>query len=386
MRVLAATLAALLLTGCGTVSSLLGRGGSDERIEPPAELTPFEPLASVRELWERDVGKGSEEYFLKLNVAVDGEQVFAATREGEVKAYDAASGEPRWRADTDVALASGPAAGAGLVLVGGSDGQVVALAPASGDILWRQQLSSEVLAAPQASGEVVVARTVDGRLYGLDARTGSRLWVYDRSVPVLTLRGTSTPVLTSDLALSGFDSGGLVALTLAGGQPVWDARITLPSGRSELSQMVDIDGEPVVAGDTVYVAAFQGRTAAVDLRSGTVLWRQDLSSHAGLAVDERAVYVTDEESHLWALDRASGTPLWRQEALARRALTAPVVFGDYLVVGDGEGYLHWLRRRDGELGARVRLDKEGIVTPPAVAGDRLYAYSRDGVLAAFALE
>ena len=146
--------------------------------------------------------------------------------------------------------------------------------------------------------------------------------------------------------------------------------------------LVDIDSEPVVRDGLVYVVTYQGRVAAVDLDSGRMQWRRDMSSHSGIAVDERYVYVTDAEGSVWGLDRRNSASLWRQSRLKARGVTSPVAYGNYVVVGDFEGYLHWLRRDDGQFVARVRIDSDGLLAPPIVQRGTLYAYGRGGTLAA----
>nr|VFJ44697.1 MAG: Beta-barrel assembly machine subunit BamB [Candidatus Kentron sp. DK]VFJ44868.1 MAG: Beta-barrel assembly machine subunit BamB [Candidatus Kentron sp. DK] len=374
-------------TGCGSL-----RFWEDEdKATPPAELTKIDQTVRIKEIWKRDVGVGAEDFRIALTPVVQGERLFVAAPDGKVHAYDAKTGKPLWETDADVAITGGPGAGAGIVLVGSRDGEVVALTQGDGKILWKARVSSEVLTAPRAKDDVAVARTLDGKLFGLDRETGRRKWLYERSVPVLSLRGTGAPAIAGPLVIAGFDGGQLVALALENGRTIWEKRIVLPSGRSDIDRMVDIDGEPVVVGNAVYVVTFQGRVAALEATSGRGFWRREMSSYAGLGVHGNTVYVTDEKSHVWALDRFTGETRWTQEALDRRDLTAPVGvsppgLGDYVAVGDFEGYVHLLRAEDGRIAARVRVDKERILTAPTVADDILYVYGGSGKLMAIGIE
>lgn len=360
--------------------------GGDDGVEEPTPLTDFEPLARVQTVWTRKVGGGGEGEFLKLSPAIYENRAFAATPKGRVRSYQADTGEPLWSTSTKIEITGGTGAGDGIVVVGTSNGDVLALSADAGEVSWRAKVSSEVLAPPQVADGVVVVRTIDGKVFGLDATSGSRLWNYDRTVPALTLRGTSAPVLRDGVAICGFDGGLLVALALQSGQPIWEANITLPRGRSELERMVDIDSSPVIADNTVYVATYQGRVAAVDLGSGEVLWRREMSSYAGVGVDPRSLYVTDDASEIWALDRNNGASLWNQANLRARGATSPVGFSSYVVVGDSFGYVHWLSREDGKFVARVKIDSEGIRAPPVQWNDTLYVYSSGGTLAALRVE
>ena len=195
-------------------------------------------------------------------------------------------------------------------------------------------------------------------------------------------RGTSAPAVSDELVVAGFDSGRVTALSLADGSPVWETRVAVPQGRSELERMVDIDAEPQVVGDSVYVVTFQGRAAAIDLESGKVKWGRDMSSHSGLAVHEDKVYVTDERGHVWALDRDNSSSLWRQGALTARGVTAPLGFGRYVIVADAEGYVHWLSAEDGRFLGRMRVDSAGVIAAPVASNDTVYVYGRGGTLAA----
>ena len=183
--------------------------------------------------------------------------------------------------------------------------------------------------------------------------------------------------------VTGFDGGKLAALELRTGKLRWETNIATARGRSELERMVDIDSEPVVVGNTVYVASFQGQLAAVDLDSGRTLWSRNLSSHAGFGADENNIYATDDDSHIIALDRFSGATLWELEALRARGVTAPGTIGDQIVVGDLEGYLHWIDKATGAFSARSRLCDKPIIAKPIVVGKVAYAYCSDGRLASY---
>jgi outer membrane protein assembly factor BamB len=231
-----------------------------------------------------------------------------------------------------------------------------------------------------------VVRTIDGRFIGLDTESGERLWIYTYTVPALTLRGTAAPLLAQGVAITGLDTGKLLVLSLQDGTPVWEKRIAPPQGRTELERLVDIDAEPRVMDSVLYIVTYQGNVTAIDLRNGNTLWSRDFSSYSGLDVDTRQVYITDDNDTVWALDRRSGGTLWKQTALNRRTLSTPVVNGNYVVVGDFEGYLHWLDTTDGRLVGRVRADKEGIAAAPVVRDNILYVLSNRGTLSAFQLE
>jgi outer membrane protein assembly factor BamB len=313
-------------------------------------------------------------------------RVLVADREGLVEARDAATGKVLWKVETDLPLSAGPAAGEAILVVGTSDAELVGLDLSSGEEKWRQRASSEVLALPRVWGGTAVAHSIDGSLIALDADSGEQRWVYQLPVPTLTLRGSSAPVIGgSGLVISGFASGKLVALDMDTGRLVWETSVTAPSGRSELERMVDISADPVLYDGVLYVGTYQGDLAAVAEITGAVLWRRDLSCYAGLSVDWRRVYVTDSNDVVWAIDPRSGAALWKQDRMQRRRLSGPALVDDYVVVGDYEGYLHWLSKDDGEFVARTRVGSAPISTKPRVVDDIVYVYGDDGDLAALSI-
>ena len=364
-----------------------GCSSEKDNSEPPAPLVELTSSLNLKQLWSANAGGGSDEAYTKIAPAFHNEQLFTASPTGLVRAFNFSDGKLLWEKQVNVQISGGPGIGNGLIVVGSHKGEVVALSETDGTELWRAQVSSEVLAKPRISDEIVVVRTIDGKLYAFDSGSGIQSWIYERNrVPLLTLRGTSTPVIKQDLIIAGFDNGKIAALELQTGKVLWEAPVAVPSGRTQLERMVDIDADPLLVDDTVYVTSTNGRTIAIDLILGKLLWEKDLSSYAGLGVDSDYLYLSDTKGHIWALERDSGHEWWKQEKLQARAVTAPVNIGDYVVVGDFEGYLHWMRREDGELVARYKMGSASIIVPPLVIDDILIAYDSSGKMVALQVE
>ena len=205
------------------------------------------------------------------------------------------------------------------------------------------------------------------------------------TLPTLTLRGSSSPILSRSHFYTGLENGRLIAMSPIDGEVIWDVALTVPEGRSEIQRLVDIDGKSELYGRILYAASYHGRIAAIDVTRGQFLWARSFSSHTGVSVSKDAVYSSDDRSHIWALDRNNGATLWKQDKLQARSVTRPVIFKDFIVVGDFEGYLHVLSRFDGRFIARVRVDSDGILVPPIVDGDSILVLTRDGYLAAYTL-
>ena len=366
-------------SGCGFVNSYL-RG--DDNRPPPAELTTLANPIGIQTQWSRNISSGSGDGFNKLRLAVNNSRVFVAGHEGDVAAADLSSGQIVWRADTNTPISAGVGISENLILVGSTDGDVIALSQDNGSEVWRSKLSSEILAAPVSANGIVVVRTIDGNFTGLASRDGSRLWGYNYTVPILTLRGTSTPVITQNVVFAGLDNGKLLLLSLADGRTMGEKNIAFPRGRTELERIVDIDAELKLSGQQLFSSAYQGNISALDLTSGNTIWQRDVSGYSGVDADERLVYLSDTDDTVWALDRLTGATRWQQNSLSYRQLSAPTVVGDYLVVGDFDGYLHWLDKSDGSLVGRSRIDSSSISVTPLATATTLLVLSNAGQLSA----
>jgi outer membrane protein assembly factor BamB len=244
-------------------------------------------------------------------------------------------------------------------------------------------VSGEVLAEPLVTGDRVIVRTVDGRLRALEAATGKEQWSAEEPVPRLSLRGTAPPALAGEAVLAGFDSGKVVAVSLATGDVLWQSQVSTPRGRSELERLADVDSAVRVEGEDGYAVGYQGRVVMFALGSGQVWWGRDLSSYRGLALDADQLYVSTSDGSVVALRRRDGTVLWQQEGLKRRGLSTPAVVGEAIVVGDFEGYLHWLDRDTGKFVARERPGKERISAAPVVDGRQVYVIGEGGRIVAY---
>lgn len=381
MRRIAWILIALaILPGCKWF-----KGKDKEPTDPPAKLVKYERTAAVKKLWSVDTGKGIDRTGGRPRPGYADGRVLVTDVDGGLLAYDAISGKRLWRIKVNERLVSGVGARDGLVVVGSIEGTVIAADVATGKERWRAAASSEILAAPVIVGEVVIVRSNDGLVHGFAASDGKRLWQFDRDVPLLSLRGNAPPIVNAGTVFIGYDNAKIVALRASDGTLLWEQNIARAEGRTELERMIDLDGDMKIVDDVLYAATYNGGVSALTLDTGRVLWNRDMSSYDGLAVSGNVLYAVDTDSQLWALDIRSGGSLWKQDKLLHRAVSTPVVTGDYLLVGDFQGYLHWLKREDGATAARLRLGKKPIRSTALVVGERVYVSSIDGHFAAYQL-
>ena len=368
-----------VLSGC----SSMGRDKNEEL--EPVELVDFKETLKVKRVWSKKLGGGSEALRVALSPAYDGNRVYAASYDGKVSALDSDSGKQIWRTDLDIILSAGPGVGENLLVVAGYDGDLIALNATDGSELWRRNIAGESLAKPVISGESVVVYTNDGRLRVYSTFDGSDRWELEQSLPALTLRGAADPIIVASWVVAGFDNGRLIASELDDGEVIWEAIITPPTGRSDLDRLADVDGAITAVGQDVYASGYQGRVVALAAESGQVLWSRELSGYSGLAADWDNIYVVGDQSEIIALLRRNGSDVWRNTTLTRRGLTAPVAFHTTVVVGDYEGYVHFLSNVDGTLVARERVGTSMISGVPVIAGSYLLIQSESGTLSAFAI-
>jgi outer membrane protein assembly factor BamB len=384
MRTLAALLLLTILTGCSTVKGWFDK--DDDKAGTPAGLSEFTASATPSKLWSVNAGKGEKRLGVRQRPAVADGRLYAAAVKGGVQAYELQSGAPVWSYDSDARLTGGPAAADGLVVVGGLDGEVVALDAATGAEKWRAKVSNEVITAPAIGQGLVLVRSNDGRVTAFDAQTGEQRWFYNNDLPSLTVRGNASVLLGPGVAFVGNDDGTLSAMAINDGRLLWNQVVGVPDGRTELERMADVDGAPILDGSTVFATSFKNETVAVDGPSGRPLWSRERGGAGGIGVAGSSVLVSDSAGTVWALDKNTGEPLWSNTTLARRSLTAPAVHGDYAVVGDFDGYVHWLRLENGELAARARAGGDAIKAKPVVADGTLLVQDIGGKVTAFGLQ
>ncbi len=351
----------------------------------PTPLTSFTPETNAQLLWYTTANAGLGSDYLKLVPALTDRSIISVSENGVVTATDKLNGRNLWRSYTNSSITAGPASNDGIVIVGGRNGLVFALDQNTGATRWKTSVFSEILAPPAIANGIIVIKSIDGQLTALSEIDGHKLWNYQQTEPVLILRGGSAPQIQTHSVIVGFANGNLAKLSLQKGSLLWQQIIATPEGGFAIERMVDIDADPLINNDEVFAATYQGKIAALELESGKILWSQDISSFTGMTADSSKVYISDASSHLWAFERNTGTVDWKQSQLVARNITAPATMGHYIVVGDSEGYLHWLNKEDGHLVARARVNRSGILATPVVENNIVYILTKDGHLAAYKL-
>lgn len=371
-------LAGLLLQGCSWI-----RSWGDPEPGDPAPLVEFEPSLEVRKVWSTSIGDGMGKQGLSMGPVFSSGALYAADYEGVLVAVEAESGRKAWELKTKQAFSGGPGLDNDRLYMGTIDGRVIAYDRDGGAELWNSQVSSEVLSPPAAGDGIVVVRCIDGRVFGLDAVSGRRLWIHDHNVPLLTLRGNADLLIRGGVVFVGYDDGSVTSLRVEDGSLIWAQTIASQEGRTELDRMADIGQRMVLVASDLIVSSYKSRVVSLAADSGRLLWFKDISSATGVQVDRTNLAVSERNGDLWMLDRRNGSTIWKLDQMTNRGLTRPAFYGNYVVVGDKEGYLHWLDQDIGSFVARVRTNRKGFAAAPLSVGTTLFVLTHKGELIAY---
>jgi outer membrane protein assembly factor BamB len=365
------------LAGCSTTDTF----------EQPVPVPEIEASAEFDQVWSMSVGDGHDGDFLYLAPLNAGERIFAASADGQLYSVDPESGKVIWENELGDRIFSGLGGDGEQLYLTTEDAELVALSREDGSELWRQSLPTEVLSAPQSNGSLVVVQTIDGQVLGFASADGEKRWQYNGSVPVLSMRAAAAPLVGGDVVIASFANGNMMALAAESGQPLWQYEVGQPDGRTELERLVDIAGQPLVVETALLVVGYQGKLALVDIRTGQEIWSREASSLYSPMIAGGDIYLASANGELVALRGSDRRELWTQDRLKWRQLTQPMVYEDYLVVGDYEGYLHAVNREDGKLVGQLEFDDEGIRVPAQrLANGNLLVFGNSGKMAVFQVQ
>ncbi|MFB1000580.1 MAG: outer membrane protein assembly factor BamB, partial [Colwellia sp.] len=343
---------ALLSLGLGACSS------TDEEDEATkiAELTEINEVFDADVLWESSVGDGVSDYFSRIQPSVAYGKLYTASREGDVIAFGLEKGDELWSTDLSdlknergffdsrqsALLNGGPVTGIKKLFIGSENGNVFALDAETGKIDWQGKVKGEVIAAPAIDAGILVVNTASGVIKAFNASNGQDEWQIEQEVPALTLRGVSAPAISSGGVIVGSADGTLSVYILENGQQGWTLEVGEASGSTQLERVIDVDSAPLIFGDKIYSISVKGNLTAVDLRTGRMIWERQYSSYRQLSISGNTIFLTDIKGHVYGVDRQNGFEKWSQLSLTNRGVTGPAVVGNYIVVGDFEGYLHFI--------------------------------------------
>ena len=374
------TSSALRLGWCVLLSaSLVGCSffGAKTSKPKPVDLGVNVPLIGVSQVWSAQLGGPGS---LPLGIHVKDSTVTLAAADGTVVAVDARTGSDLWHTQLNVPLTSGV----------GSDGRWTAVVSQGNELVvleagrekWREAIPAQVFTAPLVAGERIFILAADRTLLAFDAASGRRLWSQPRSGEALVLRQPGVLMAVGDTLVAGL-SGRLVGMSPDTGLVRWESPIASARGTNDVERLVELVSPASRAGYSVCARAFQAGVGCVDVRNASVQWTQKSSGAQGLDGDSAALYGTQSNGAVTAWRRSDGEQSWTTQRLAYRQLTAPLLLGRSVVVGDESGLLHLLSREDGSPLTRLQTDGSGIATHPVEVAGTLVAVTRKGRIYGF---
>ena len=363
----------LLSAAIGFIAIQLIACSSTGEKPKPTELGAVTNVLAIRQAWSVPMPAGTANFEL----AVVGNEIVAASRDGTVLRMDAATGQVTARLQAGRSLQAGVGADANFAAVVDSQNELVLL-NRSGAVQWRARLGSQALAAPVITREAVMVLTAEQNLLAFDVASGARLWNNQRPAPGLLLNRAGGLALQGDTVLANL-AGGKGAAVSASGTTRWETSFSTARGANEVERLVDLVGKPAVEGADVCARSFQSGIACVAVANGRVRWQRKANGFTGVASDAQFVYGTESNGEVIALARDTGEVKWTVERFKFRDLSAPVVLGRNLVFGDAQGQLHILERADGANAARMSTDGSAINAPMAIAGQTLVVRTQNAI-------
>lgn len=359
------------VSGC---ASIFG-GGSLKPV--PGDLGANVAVLGVRQAWTARLGGLAG---IPMEVHTAGNHVTLASANGVVVSIDARTGGDVWRTNLGEPLSAGVGSEGNTAAVVSRGNVLVVLG--SGQERWRHSIGAQVFTPPLVAGGRVFVLSADRTVAAFDALTGRKLWSQQRPGEALVLRQAGVLRTVGDTLVVGL-AGRLVGLNPDNGSVRWEAPIASPRGTNDVERLVELVGRTTREGENVCARAFQASVGCVDTARGAVLWTQPAHGAEGLHGDVEAVFGTESNGSVIAWNRVDGSRLWTTERLKHRKLTAPLLLGRSVVVGDGTGLVHLLSRSNGAPLNRVSTDSSGIGTAPVVAADTLVVVTRSGGIYGF---
>ena len=352
-------LSILLISGCSTLDGF--RFWQNDEVDPdePKELSSFASQENIKVLWRNSYnGENEIGNFLP---SFNAQNIFFSDASGNVLSIDAKTGNDNWSVKLNF-LASGTSAGFGIVVVADVDGNVIALDQIDGNVLWSSNVKGEVLSSVAIDAKIVVVKTGSGELLGLNKDTGEVIWSYRSTLPVLTIRGNSSPVIVDNLVYASFDNGRLGVFELNSGFQIWDGAISYVSGASELENLIDSDSNPVIEGGLIYTTNYQGNLNIFDPSQKRSVWSNNASSFFSPIISRGMLMVVEENSSIKSFALKTLEESWINSDYLNRDLSNGVSYKDNIVVGDFEGYVHVINILNGRTVGREKLSRNPIKT------------------------
>ncbi len=377
------------------ISAVILGCSTEVDVYQPVPVPDFENKIDVDVVWSSSIGSGVGKYYSNLHPVFDSEHVYAASRNGDVYSFDKKDGDRVWHFDVSdedenderrsTRLSGGltfaDTYNGKFIFVGSENGWVYAIDADEGTLKWKHFVGEEILSSPAYDDDKVFVLTDQGQLFGLNAENGEELWATGDDTHNLSLRGDSNPIAVhGQVVIYGTSDGKLNIVSQERGVLINQIRVGTPHGKTQLSRLGDVNASPIIIGDELYATSYNGNLKGVRFPNMNAAWERQYSSIQNLAYDLSDIAITDPSGHIYGIIRLDGSERWGNTGLTYRNVTGPAYVGDYVVVGDYEGYVYWIDGATGEFKNKTQLNSSGIYTAPVADDEVAYVVSRNGTL------
>ncbi len=369
----------LSLSGCGVWNWAFGP--STPAPKAVGHLPKEKMTVSIQEDWQsRLYGDWRLDPYNAGDIAVTPAALYLTDDSGHLLRLSK-SGRQEWLYHLDGKSPRGPTVANGVVYVGTERGKLYAISAKDGKKLWEVQLSAEVNSPITVAGDRLLLQLSNGHLLSVLASNGQIQWTYSVTQPSLLLRRSGGILVHGQTVYAGFANGHLIALNLQNGAELWRATIAIPHGNNELARMVDVSATPVMDGDSVIAAAYQGNLASFGASGGSELWSRPLSVVLTPVLSGNELFVASTNGQVYAIDARSGSVLWRNDALQGQSLSGMTICGNQLILSNYAGQVIVVDPKTGYRVGQRKISSSGIQSAPVcIAPDRFLVFSGQGTL------
>lgn len=339
-------------------------------------------------LWKTSVGEGtgSQRRLLSGPVA-QGDAVYSIDADGMVVATALASGGILWKTSTIPESGYTQPFGGGVSVEGDrvyaatAHAEVLSLDAKTGEILWRHRTSGPVRTAPAIKDGRLFVVTVNNQCEAYDAASGELLWTHVGMIETAGLLGAASPAVGENVVIVPYSSGEVYALRSDNGFPLWSESLMVSGRLDPLASLSHIKARPVISGGKVFIMGHSGRMAAIDLKSGQLVWQADFGGIRSPAVSREFLFALTGGNQLVAVRQKDGRVAWAQqlprytnekEAKGKILWAGPILVNDKLLLAGSHGKAVYVHVKDGTLAPEFDLEGETTLSPIALQKTLLF--------------
>ena len=329
---------------------------------------------------------------------VGGGKLFAVGTNGQVTAFDAATGARVWTYQSELTDDTRPSAFGGGVSFAqdrlyGTDGagNVFALDANTGAQIWKVKPGGPLRGSPTVAFGTIFVMSQDNQLYALSATDGKLGWQESGSTTMAGVFGVAAPAAGNGTVVTGYTSGELVAYRYENGRSLWADALARTSISTQVGALSDIDADPIIDNGQVFALGQGGRMAAYELVTGQRLWELNVAGISTPAIAGDWIFAMTDDARMMAIARSSGKVRWltqmpryRNEEKKKDAIfwQGPVLAGNRLWTVNSQGEIYTVSTGEGSASLFADLE-EPISLPPVVANGTLYVLDDSGRITAF---